>query len=136
MNPLRQFAKECVDLYAKYDKCDDFYSLFVNELPEFTQHEFAALIMSIEESYASEATGPDNRHWHTIMQPALIRYLKNSTNRDEEIEFTHLWRSCVTDYMRDRMQELLDDYLTEYNFDHGFARPANYYYGVPAHGSL
>lgn len=136
MNQLRRFAMECVNCYAKYDACDDFYSLDVYDLPDFMRHEFASYIMADDQSYASEATGPDNKHWHTKMQPALICYLKNSTDRDESIEFNRIWRECITDYMTDRMQELLDDYLMEYNFDHGFARPDHHYYGVPAHGSL
>lgn len=136
MSQLRSFAQECVDMYAKYDKCDDFYSLDVYDLPDFVQHEFAALIMTDNEEYASEATGPDNKHWESKMQPALIRYLQNSTDKDEAIEFNNVWRDCVTDYMKNRMQELLDDALVEYNFDHGFARPASYYYGVPAYGPI
>lgn len=136
MNQLQCFAQECVDHYATYDKCDDFYSLDVNDLPEIVQHEFAACIIMDEESYAAEATGPDNKHWTNKMQPALIRYLKNSTDRDEEIEFNCIWRDCITDYMKNYMQDLIEKSLVEYNFDHGFARPVSYYYGVTEHKAL
>jgi len=110
---LRSFSKECIDHYAKYDKLSDFYSLDVHDLPDFVQHKFAALIMADDEAYASEATGPDNKHWETRMLPALTRYLKNSTDKDEAIEFNRVWRECVTDYMNNKMQELVDDSIPE-----------------------
>lgn len=108
-NQVQSFAKECVSHYAKYDKRNEFYSLNVYDLPDFIQHEFAAMIMSDNNAWAIEATGPDNKHWQTKMLPALIRYLKNSTDQDEAIEFTKIWRECVTDYINDRMQELVND---------------------------
>jgi hypothetical protein len=110
---LRSFTKECVKHYAKYDKMDGFYSLNINDLPDFLQHEFASIIMSDDNELASEATGPDNKHWETRMLPALTRYLKNSTDRDEAIEFENTWRDCVSDYMSERMQTLVDDLIPD-----------------------
>lgn len=101
-NQIQSFVNECL---GHYGNC-------VDSLPDFVQHEFAALIMSQEEAYASEATGPDNPHWETKMLPALIRYLKNSTDRDEAIEFNDIWRDCVTKYVSIKMQDLLEDGVT------------------------
>lgn len=112
-NQVQSFAKECVSHYAKFDKLDGFYSLDIHQLPEFVQNEFAAIIMSDDNMWASEATGPDNKHWHSKMLPALTRYLKNSTNQDEAIEFHNTWRDCVTDYVSDKMQELVDDSISD-----------------------
>jgi hypothetical protein len=108
ISQIKNFADECVSHYAKYDREDDFYSILIDDLPDFVQHEFAAMIMTSEDEWASEATGPDNKHWDTKMLPALTRYLKNSTDKDEAIEFNNVWRDCVTDYMTNRMQELLE----------------------------
>ena len=63
LKQLRNFAYECVNHYSTYSRLDDFYSLNVSDLPDFTQHEFASMIIAENESYASEATGPDNKHW-------------------------------------------------------------------------
>ena len=112
-NQLQSFAKECVSHYAKFDQMNGFYSLSIDELPDFVQHEFAAMIMSDDNAWATEATGPDNKHWESKMLPALTRYLRNSTNQDEAIEFNNIWRDCVTDYMNHKMQELLDTYIPD-----------------------
>ncbi len=110
---LHNFAIECVSHYAKYDPLDEFYSLDIHDLPDFVQHEFAAIIMTDDNAWACEATGPDNKHWESKMLPALTRYLKNSTDKDEAIEFNNVWRECVADYMSRRMQELIDDSIPE-----------------------
>lgn len=113
MNQLRSFANECVSHYATFNKLDGFYSLNTHDLPDFVQNEFAAIIMTDDNAWAIEATGPDNKHWETKMLPALTRYLKNSTDKDEAIEFQTIWRECVTDYMNNKMQELLNDSISE-----------------------
>lgn len=133
---LRCFATECVDHYAIYDKCDDFYTLDVSELPDFVQHEFAALIISSDEGYASEASGPDNKHWDSKMLPALTRYLANSTDKDEAIEFNRIWRDCISDYMTGYMQKLIDDALDDYNSDHGCSHSMSWHTGIPAHDPI
>jgi hypothetical protein len=127
----QSFAQECVSHYAEYEHLDHFYSLDVHELPDFVQHEFAAVIMSDDNAYACEATGPDNKHWESKMLPALTRYLKNSTDKDEAIEFQNVWRDCVADHMNARMQELLNDALQDRNSEEGFAvKDWNHHYGV------
>ncbi len=113
MNQLQSYTRECVSHYAKCNQIDGFYSLDIKELPCFVRHEFAAIIMSDNNYLACEATGPDNKHWETKMLPALTRYLKNSTDQDEAIEFNNIWRECVTDYMSNRMQTLVDNSIPE-----------------------
>lgn len=136
MNNLKRFASECVDHYATYNKFDEFYSLDVSDLPDFVKHEFASLIMSNDESYAHEATGPDNNHWDDKMLPALTKYLANSTDRDNAVEFTNVWRDCVADYMTQNMQKLIDDALCEFNNDRSYIRSVNYHYGIPTYGFI
>ncbi len=110
ISQVKSFARECVSHYAKFNGS---YSLNTNDLPEFVQNEFAAIIMCDDNAWASEATGPDNKHWETKMLPALTRYLKNSTDKNEAIEFNTIWRDCVTDYLNNKMQELLNDSISE-----------------------
>lgn len=129
---LRKFAYECVDVYSKFN--GDHYELTVQNLPEPIQHEFASLIISNDESYASEATGPDNPSWESKMLPTLLHYLKNSTDQDQEVEFKNTWRDCVTDYVRSRMQDLIDDELSNYNNQLEFLISPFDLYGVISHG--
>lgn len=114
MNQITSFAQECVSHYAKYSPIDGMYRLNTTDLPDFVQNEFAGILLADDNAYAAEATGPDNKHWHTKMLPALTRYLKNSTDKDEAIEFNNTWRECVTDYMNQKMQELLNESIIGY----------------------
>ncbi len=134
MNQLKSFAQDCINHYAHYDSCDEFYSLEVSDLPDFVKHEFAAMIIASNEAYACEATGPDNKHWDKKMLPALTRYLANSTEKDEAIEFNNVWRDCVTDYLTDVMKKLIDAALYDFNNDNDYIKPLNYYYGESARG--
>lgn len=131
---IKKFAVECVEHYAEFNDVDVFYNLDATDLPDFVQHEFAALLITHEEAYASEATGADNPCWETKMRPALTRYLANSTAKDEAIEFNRVWREGVTSYLIPVMRELIDDALSDFNSDHGYSTPANHHYGVALHG--
>lgn len=116
---LQNFAYDCVVSYSKLDKFAKQYTIKVSDLPDFTQNEFASLFMSESTTNANEATGSDNGHYCTKMLPALLRYLKNSTSRDEEIEFVRSWKEGVTEYYHNQMQELLTEACYEYNESEG-----------------
>lgn len=113
---LRDFARSCVDYYSSHKNNADCY-ITVNDLPDFVKHEFAALIMCHDEAYAAESTGPDNKHWTNEMLPALIRYLRNSADKDEAIEFKDIWMDCVADHVSETMQELMDDAIEYLQFE-------------------
>lgn len=104
-----EFASNLVSHYATWHDTSDYYSLDISEISDFDLHEFARLLMLEDASWASEATGPDNPRYETRMLPALLRYLKNTTDRDEEIEFTKEWRDGITSYFHRAMQEIIDD---------------------------
>lgn len=120
VNDVQSFAYDLVLNYATYDTLDEFYSLDVSDLPDFTRHEFAEKLISEEPDYANEATGADNDAYEKTMLPALLKFLRNTTDRDLEIEFTNAWRDGVTSYMTSKMQELINDALVEYNGSDGF----------------
>lgn len=100
-------AKDLVFHYAKHD--GDIYHLDVEDISDFDLHEFTAVIMASDDAWASEATGADNPWYEKTMMPALLRYMKNSTDRDEEIEFNKAWIDGVTKYFARPMQDLFDD---------------------------
>lgn len=112
---LQSFAHKIVCDHACYNDDVEQYDLAVSDLPDFIRHEFAAKIMSFDSDYANEANGADNAAYESTMLPALLKFLKNSTDRDLEIQFTNAWRDGVTSYMADKMQELIDVALVEYN---------------------
>ena len=128
-NPLKAFAHECVVDYAKFKNED--YQLNVNDLPDFVQEEFAALIMVHDTDRAYESTGADNANFEKQMLPTLIKLLQDSTDRDEQIEFINSWKEGVTAYHKRYMQELIDDALEDYNQEHGHVIKDHHdYYGV------
>jgi hypothetical protein len=105
-----RFVEDVISDYAKYDGDSDSYHVDIDDLPDFTRYEFAVKMMSLDDMLASEATGPDNPDYEKKMLPALTRYLMNSTDRDEEIEFCNAWREGVSAYFNNTFQELLDEY--------------------------
>ena len=133
---LLNFTQECIKNYATYNRFDNYFNLKVSDLPDFVRHEFAAMIMQEDESCAAESTAPDNKHWETKMLPALIRYLKNSTDKDEAIEFNNIWRECVSDYVADTMQECIDEAICDFNYEKGFAHYHQKLYGKSIHGHI
>lgn len=106
---IRNFALDCATQYGEYNATTEQYTVGASDLPDFVRHEFASLIMAIDESYAAEATSSDNRNWDAKMLPALTKYLANSTDQDEAIEFNNVWRDCVTDHFTNKMNQLLDE---------------------------
>lgn len=109
VNSVNEFVGDLVSQYSKYDRLSECYTLALHDLPDFHVHKLAALLMAEDESYASESTGADNQCYKKTLLPTLINYLKNTTDRDEEIEFVHAWREGVANYFSQRMQELLDE---------------------------
>lgn len=114
---VRSFARALVFHHAIYDRLGGYYTLNIKDVPDFDIHKLASLIMSSDESYASEATGPDNPAYEKIMLPALQRYLCHSTDRDEEIEFNKAWRDGVTSYFLEQIQTILDEQCNTYLHD-------------------
>jgi hypothetical protein len=94
------------------------------------------MIMADDEAYAKEATGPDNKNWESKMLPALTSYLRNSTGKDEAIEFNSIWRDCVTDYMTDHMKELIDDVISDFNYDQCLSKKPNPDYDLSENGLI
>lgn len=120
MLDIQGYAHRIVCDHAAYNDDIGQYDLTVSDLPDFIRHEFAAKIMSAESDYANEATGADNIAYEKTMLPALLKFLQNTTDRDLEIEFTNAWRDGITSYVTEKMQELIDDALVDYNHSVGF----------------
>lgn len=111
---IQDFSDTITDMYAK-DCQDDGYQLHVEDLPDFIQQEFASLILSIAHDLASESTGPDNEYFDKKMLPSLIKYLRDISNKDLEIDFITSWRDGVTRYLHNQMQMYIDRSLGDLN---------------------
>ena len=107
---ILEFAEHLVYHHAKYD---DRYSLDINNVYEFDKHEFAAIIMASDDGYANEATSCDNPWYETIMLPALLSYLKNSTDKDAQIEFNKAWLQGISKYFEEMMQTIINEKCRE-----------------------
>ncbi len=103
------FVQNLIFHYAKFDQGSGSYGLKIEHLPEFELHALAATIMDSDKIYASEATGPDNPDYEKTMLPALLKYMKNPGDKDEEFEFKQTWLSGVSNYFSDQIQTLLNN---------------------------
>lgn len=112
---LKQFAKECVELHAVYNDDSQRYHIRVKDLPDFTQQEFASLILSHDRDRAYECTGPDNEKFNSQMLPALIRMLASPTSQYHQEEFATVWKESIASYHEGYMQEILDKACDEKN---------------------
>lgn len=112
---IRRFADQCVTQYSKFDPIDNEYTLNVYDLPDFVQSEFASLLLSTDAEISNESTGPDNPAYEKYMLPSLTKFLNNITDKDSEIDFIDSWKRGLIEYNLDRMQEFIDDSLSELN---------------------
>lgn len=104
-----QFVESLIFHYAKFDQRHDAYFLKVRDLPEFEVHALSATIMESDHGYANEATGCDNPDYEKTMLPALLKYMKDPSDKDEEIEFKRAWLTGVSNYFTNEIQILLND---------------------------
>lgn len=119
---IRNLADDIVSHYSTFDKFDNMYYLSIDNIPDFDLHELSSFLMLENTDLASEATGYDNPAYLEKMLPAQIKYLSNSTNKDEEIEFIRCWKEGVTDYLKDLMNELLQDAVERMNKEFNHSR--------------
>jgi hypothetical protein len=110
---ILRFAADLVSHYATYDRIGGYYQLNVFDLPDTDLHEFAQLYMR-DPDLSSEANGADNPAYDKYMLPALLRYMQNTSDRDNEIEFKHEWVKGVTSYFLKSMQEAIDEECNKY----------------------
>ena len=108
---IYRFAYSLVSIYSKDGELD------INDISEFDLNEFASLLIKEEPALASEASGPDNIYWEKHMLPALIKYLANSHDAEEEKNYLRVWSKCILSYFIPTIKDTLNSKLKEYNFD-------------------
>ena len=115
------FAYDVVSNYAKFDKVEECYYLDIDMIPDSDLSKLAYFIYLDNPDLADEAVGADNSAYTKTMQPALLAYLKDISDRDNEIYFKTVWRDGVTNYARNTMTQLIEEMVTNYNHDHDLA---------------
>lgn len=116
-------SKQLIDLidgiiYREADYIpDEGYYLDYNDLSDNDIEEATAQLIADDEDIAHEATGADNPEFEKKMLPALIRHLRNPCDKDEQIEFMKEWRNGVAAYCRTFIESLIEDRLSERDFD-------------------
>lgn len=109
------FADNLISYYSKYDILSDCYNISTSNIPDFDLHEFSSLLMLEDSDRASEATGPDNKYFETKMLPSLIKFMENTTDKDNQIEYIKSWRDGITNYFESTIESILSDRLENYN---------------------
>lgn len=100
--------------YSKYESKQ--YLLNVRNIPEFDLHELASLIINEDIELAREATSCDNPHYESLMLPALVKHMRNSTDATLRNDFDEAWLEGITLYLERTMQNLIDDHCRERAF--------------------
>lgn len=116
------FTDQLVYNYSKLEVLGEYYLIHISSVPEFEIYELSSLIMASDNCYEEEALGPDNPSFRTKMLPALHLFLKDTTNKDNEIEFVNCWKEGVSDYFRGTIQKLLEERLENYNQEEGYIK--------------
>jgi hypothetical protein len=121
-----QLANEIAHHYSKFNSLNDQYEINIEDVSDFDLRELAAQIMLEDRSLASEANGPDNPAFDTKMFPALIRFMKDSTSKDESIEFIREWEKGVTSYFMIIMTDLINNSLENIRNDRSYVSNKTY----------
>lgn len=113
-----EFAYSLVSNHAKFDALSDQYVMDIDMVADFDLAKLASYIYIDNPEFATESTGPDNDMYERHMMPALLVYMKHSTDKDARIEFDHAWIKGTTHYAHNVMNDLLEEMLQNYNHDH------------------
>jgi hypothetical protein len=112
---VQRAVDQIIHHYAEYDRLAEQYILDMDDVPDHDLFELTALLMQEEPERASEATGPDNPQYLSIMLPALIDYMKDITDLDNQFIYIYNWEKGILSYHREHIKELLDSQLEIYN---------------------
>lgn len=118
----KHFAYYLVQTHATFESSSKSYVLDISDIPDFNICKLVSFIMSEDDSYAAESTGPDNDGYEKAMLPKLIQLLNDISNQDNVIEFVNTWIEGVSSYFS--IEDLLDEQLSEYNYSHGYTKAA------------
>ena len=112
-----EFAYSIVADKAKFDSLANQYVMDIDDVADFNLAKLASHIYLDNPDFATESTGPDNDMYDRYMMPALLTYLKNSTEKDARIEFYNAWIKGTTHHAKNVINDLLKEMLSNYNQD-------------------
>lgn len=113
-----RFTDNLVSTFARYNKDDGLYYLDADMIPETELEGLTSCLMLDSLDQAVESTGPDNDSYDRRMLPSLIDLLKNSTDKDNQIEFIRNWKAGTVNYFHHNIEQLIEERLELYNEDH------------------
>ncbi len=111
----KDYAYMLVQQYCTYDMLTRSYTVKREKVPDFDLDHLAALIMDECPDYYAEATGPDNPHFETTIQPALRAYMLDSTDKEKASELSEAYKASVRHYMSWKTWEHIYTQLEDYN---------------------
>jgi hypothetical protein len=123
----RSLARDIIRKNAYRD--EGWYFLDVSTIDEIDLEQLAACIMKNDASFASEATGSDNKHYDRMLL-TLRKFLENPCDKEAQYVYLKTWRECVTDYFKNTIDKLIEWELDEYNSDFGTRENAYVSHGM------
>jgi tagatose-1,6-bisphosphate aldolase len=108
---LRNYAYDLVIFYHK-DK-----TININDIPNDDLDKFCSLIINNDLTFGNEILGSDNNSFDSNILPALINYLKNSSDKCNENLFLDNVKSGIRNYLHHNIVILLDNALEDFIFE-------------------
>jgi hypothetical protein len=108
---LRRYAYDLVIFYQKNNQID------INEIPNDDLDKLCSLIINNDMTFGNEILGSDNDSFDSNILPALINYLKNSSDKCNETLFLDNVKSGIRSYLHHNMIILLDHALEDFIYN-------------------
>lgn len=105
---LRNYAYDLVIFYQKDN------AININEIPSDDLDKFCSLIINNDLTFGNEILGSDNDSFDSSILPALINYLKNSSDKCNETFFLDNVKGGIRSYLHHNMVYLLDNALEDF----------------------
>jgi hypothetical protein len=112
----KRFARTLVVAYSQYNKPERRCYFDSDKIPDYDVHKLVSFMMKDDPAMANEANGLDNPAYETLMYPALLKSISDSS-LESSLNFSAAWKKGVAIYFKSAMDELLDSILDDYNFE-------------------
>ncbi len=108
---LRNYAYDLVIFYQKNKTID------INEIHNDDLDKFCSLIINNDLTFGNEILGSDNDAFDSNILPALINYLKNSSDKCNETLFLDNVKGGIRSYLHHNMVILLNNALEDFIYN-------------------
>lgn len=114
---VNQLAYNIIAEYSVYDELSELYYFHTSDAPDALLDKLVCRIMIENNELANEAISVDNDCYLTEMLPALQRYLNDTTNLGNQMDYLTIWNHGIRQYFMPTMKQLFADQMDEYTCD-------------------